>query len=159
MKPSTIQDPLLAAGAHSQCLQSFLVSLGLKPFHGFRFLNSTLSRPSAMKTAAQKQTWKIPPKLNLGDSEMEGLRRKRVSWREAFWRQSFIVSLAVPCSLWGQILEGSEGRVAGRRGRHSLHFAWRVCGGADAAEAAVQQIRRVTERLKKRQVNKDGRLP
>lgn len=49
-----------------------------------------------MKTAAQTQTWKIPLKPNLGDGEVEGLRRKLVPWREAFWRQSFIVSSCHP---------------------------------------------------------------
>lgn len=68
-----------------------------------------------MKTAIQKQTWKI--KLNLGNSEVEGLRRKLVPWRGAFFVPVFfLVSLAIPFSFWGQILEGSKGRVAGRGG-------------------------------------------
>lgn len=65
---------------------------------------------------------------------------------ERLFDSSLWVSFALPCSLWGQILEGSEGGVAGWGGRDSLHFARRVCGGADAAEAAVQQIWRMTER-------------
>lgn len=98
-----------------------------------------------MKPAAQKQN--IPRKPCLSNGEVEGLRRKLVPWIEAFWFQSFIGSLALPRSLWRQILEGSKGGVAGRRGRHSLHFAWRISGGADAAEAAIEQVWRVTERI------------
>lgn len=52
-----------------------------------------------------------------------------------------------PClprgSLGGQVLQGGEGRVAGRGWRHAVHLAWRVGGGAHAAKAAVQQVRRV----------------
>lgn len=35
-------------------------------------------------TAARKHKWKIPLGLNLGNGEMEGLRRKLVPWRDAF---------------------------------------------------------------------------
>lgn len=73
-----------------------------------------------------------------------GSEKETCSLERGFLLQSFMVSPGLPCSLWGQILEGSEGGVAGRGGRHSLHFARRVGGGADAAEAAVQQIWRVT---------------
>lgn len=90
-------------------------------------------------TAARKHKWTKSRRWWDGGSEKETCSLER-----CFWRQSVTVSLAIPCLLWGQILEGSEGRVARRRGRHSLHFAWRVCGGADAAEAAIQQIWRVT---------------
>lgn len=55
----------------------------------------------------------------------------------------FKVSAAPRESLWREVLQGGEGRVAGRGGRHALHLARRVGGGAHAAEAAVQQLRRV----------------
>lgn len=63
-------------------------------------------------------------------------RRRRVC---RVWG-SFCVSVA---SLGGQVLKGGEGGVAGGGRRHALHLARGVGGGAHAAQAAVQQVRRV----------------
>ena len=53
--------------------------------------------------------------------------------------------------LRGQVLEGGEGGVAGGGRRHALHLARGVGGGAHAAQAAVQQVRRVAEGERERE--------
>lgn len=85
-EPSTIQDPLLAAGA--QCLQSVLVSLGLPPTrihthkhahtenkHPWLFLSliQTYLDPPKCSHENSSET-NIPLKPNLGDGEVEGQR-------------------------------------------------------------------------------------
>lgn len=54
---------------------------------------------------------------------------------------SLLFSLMFPCSFWGVVLEGVEGRVTGgRRLRDALHLRWRASGRTHTAEAAVQHV-------------------
>lgn len=76
----------------SQCLQSFLVSLGLPLTYinsskAFISLIQTHLAPPERSHESNRSETNIPLKPNLGNGEVEGLRRKLVSWREAvfFW--------------------------------------------------------------------------
>lgn len=96
-----------------------------------------------------REAGKVPLKSTPSEVARPDVRNRK---RNGDFCGFFFLKRRLPCfcvpwcmsSLGGQVLEGCEGRVAGGRRGHSLHFARGAGGGAHAAQAAVQQVRRVT---------------